>query len=189
MSRRFVVLDRDGTINSEREYLSSPEQIEILPRASQGLRTMRDLGLGLIVVTNQSAVGRGYFDLARLEVIHGRLQELMARDGVRLDGIYVCPHTPDAGCNCRKPRPGLLERAAADFDFCLADCFVVGDKPCDIDLGKAVGATTILVRTGYGAEHEAAGAVSPDYVADDLGDAAEWIERQLQPSGARRDAD
>jgi histidinol-phosphate phosphatase family protein len=180
--RRFVVLDRDGTINAEREYLSSPDQVELLPRACEGLRAMRDLGLGLVVVTNQSAVGRGYFDLARLEEIHRHLRELLAREGVELDGVYVCPHRPEERCDCRKPLPGLLHQAAAELGFNSAECFVIGDKPCDIDLGKAVGATTILVRTGYGAEYEAAGAVLSDFIADDLLAAAELIGRQLRAS-------
>ena len=175
--RRFVVLDRDGTINFERDYLSSPDQVELLPHACEGLRAMRALGLGLVVVTNQSAVGRGYFDLARLEEIHARLRELLAREGVELDGIFVCPHTPSDGCECRKPLPGLLQRAAAELGFSPRECFVIGDKPCDIDLGKAVGATTVLVRTGYGAEHETAGTAAADFVADDLRAAAQWIGR------------
>jgi D-glycero-D-manno-heptose 1,7-bisphosphate phosphatase len=183
---RFVILDRDGTINAEGEYVSSPEQVELLPGATAGLRAMRALGLGLIVVTNQSAVGRGYFDLARLEEIHRHLRKLLALDGVELDGIYICPHTPADGCDCRKPRPGLLQRAAAERGFAPADCFVIGDRPCDIDLGRAVGATTILVRTGYGAEHEAAQTAAADFVADDLCQAAEWIGRQLPAAASDR---
>src|SRR5271166_4576848 len=109
---RFVALDRDGTIIVERQYLSDPEAVELLPGAAAGLRTMRNLGLGLVVVTNQSAVGRGYFDLARLDEIHGRLRELLAGEDVTIDGIYVCPHTPEDGCRCRKPLPILLKRAA-----------------------------------------------------------------------------
>ena len=173
--RNFVALDRDGTIIVERGYLSSPDQVELLPGAGAGLRAMRGLGLGLVIVTNQSAVGRGYFDLARLEEIHGRLRELLLAVGVELDGIYVCPHTPADGCSCRKPLPGLLLQASRELGFDPAGAFVIGDKPCDIELGRGVGATTILVRTGYGAEHEAAGTVAPDHVADDLVAAAEFI--------------
>ncbi len=92
--RRFVALDRDGTIIAERQYLSSPNEVELLPGAGAGLRAMREQGLGLIIVTNQSAVGRGYFDMARLEEIHDRLRGLLAAEGVTLDGIYVCPHAP-----------------------------------------------------------------------------------------------
>ena len=177
--RRFVVLDRDGTINADRHYLSAPDQVELLPEAAAGLRAMRAMGLGLVVVTNQSAVGRGYFDLARLEEIHNRLRELLAADEVELDGIYVCPHLPDDGCDCRKPLPGLLWRAAAELAFDPRACFVIGDKPCDIELGKSVAATTLLVRSGYGAENEAAGTVAADYVVDDLLAAARLIERRI----------
>ena len=175
MSRRFVVLDRDGTIIAERHYLSDPALVELLPGAAEGLRRMADLGLGLIVVTNQSGVARGYFDLQRVDEIHGRMQALLADQGVALDGIYVCPHLPDADCACRKPRPGLVLQAAAEFHFEPCACFVIGDKPCDIELGQAVAATTILVRTGYGAEHEAAGLIHPDYTVDDLRAAAKLI--------------
>ena len=170
--RRFVALDRDGTIIVERGYLSAPEQVELLPGAAQGLGTMRTLGLGLVIVTNQSAVGRGYFDRGRLEEIHARLRELLAAEGVTMDGIYVCPHTPEDGCRCRKPLPGLLEQAARDLGFEARKGFVIGDKPCDIEMGQAVGATTLLVRTGYGAEHAAAGTVAADYVVNDLVEAA-----------------
>ena len=175
--RRFVALDRDGTIIVERQYLFSPDQVELLPGAGAGLRAMRDLGLGLVIVTNQSAVGLGFFDMARLEEIHGRLRELLLIDGVELDGIYVCPHTPEDGCDCRKPLPRLLIQASRELGFDLAHALVIGDKPCDIELGQAVGATTLLVRTGYGAEHEAARSVMPDYVADDLMAAAGFVKR------------
>ncbi|MGA2031202.1 MAG: HAD family hydrolase [Thermoguttaceae bacterium] len=178
-SRRFVALDRDGTIIVERNYLSSPEQVELLPGVGAGLRALRELGLGLLIVTNQSAVGRGYFDLARLEEIHARLRELLAAEGVTIDAIYCCPHTPENGCACRKPLPGLLERAACELGFAATECFVIGDKPCDVDLGRAFGATTLLVRTGYGAEHEGEGKVSADYVVDDLAAAAGIIEGLL----------
>ncbi len=176
---RFVVLDRDGTIIVERQYLSAPDQVELLPGAGTGLRAMRDLGLGLVIVTNQSAVGRGYFDIARLDEIHGRLRELLAAEGVEIDGIYICPHRPEDGCGCRKPLPGLLLRASQELGFDPARAFVIGDKPCDIELGQAVGATSILVRTGYGAGHETARTVTPDYVADSLLNAAEFLQRSL----------
>jgi D-glycero-D-manno-heptose 1,7-bisphosphate phosphatase len=175
MSRRFVVLDRDGTIIAERHYLSDPAQVELLPGAAEGLRRMAALGLGLIVVTNQSGVARGYFDLQRVDEIHARMRTLLAAEHVKLDGIYVCPHAPDADCTCRKPRAGLVLAAAAQLHFAPRECFVIGDKPCDIELGQALSATTILVRTGYGAEHEAAGSVRPDHVVDDLCAAAELI--------------
>ena len=166
--KRFVLLDRDGTINFERHYLSDPEQVELLPNASEGLAELRRLGLGLIVVTNQSGVGRGMFDEARLNVVHDRLRGLLAASGAEIDGIVCCPHHPDEGCGCRKPLPGLIGLAARQYGFEPAASFVIGDKPCDIDLGRAVGATTLLVRTGYGPRYATDASVQPNYVVDDL---------------------
>lgn len=176
---RFVLLDRDGTIIVERDHLSLPGQVELLPGAAEGLRRLRRLGLGLVVVSNQSAIGRGFFDESRLEAIHGRLRELLKAGGVELDAIYVCPHQPDDGCSCRKPATGLVQQAAREYDFDPAQSFVVGDKECDIELGRRVGAVTILVQTGYGAEVAERNAVEPDYVEEDLRAAAVRIERLL----------
>jgi D-glycero-D-manno-heptose 1,7-bisphosphate phosphatase len=177
--RRFVLLDRDGTITVERNYLSDPDQVELLPQVGAGLRRMTQTGLGLIVVTNQSGIARGFFDEQRLEEIHARMNQLLNAEGVQLDGIYFCPHTPEGDCECRKPRPGMVQRAAADFGFDPKQCFVIGDKPCDIDLGHAVGATTLLVRTGYGAEVESAGQSTAHEIVDDLLAAAAKIEQLL----------
>jgi len=175
--QRYTVLDRDGTIIVERNYLSDPDEVELLPGAAEGLRQLRALGLGLVVVTNQSAIGRGYFDEARLERIHQRLRERLAAEGVQLDGIYFCPHLPDDECGCRKPRTGLMERAARELGFDPAAAFVIGDKPCDVEMGRRVGATTFLVRTGYGAQHE--GATPADYVVDGVAEAAQVIQGLL----------
>ena len=176
-TRRFVLLDRDGTVNVERHYLADPDGVELLPNAAAGLRRMRELGFGLILVTNQSGLGRGYFDQPALDAVHQRLHELLKAEGVALDGIYYCPHTEEAGCGCRKPRPGLVLRAAADLGFDPAESFAIGDRPCDIDLGRGLGATTVLVRTGYGAEH--AHTVRADFVAADLLEAADLVEKHL----------
>jgi len=173
---RYVVLDRDGTLNYERHYLAVPNQLALLPGVGQGLRQLRELGLGLVVITNQSGIGRGFFDEVRLEAIHARLRELLEAEGVWLDGIYFCPHTPEDRCQCRKPATGLLERAAQELGFDPQACFVIGDKSCDIELGQRVGATTFLVRTGYGIEVEADSMVTPDYVVDDVLAAAQVIQ-------------
>ena len=175
MKRRFVVLDRDGTLVEERNYLSDPDELVLLPGAAGALRSLARAGLGLVVVTNQSAVGRGYFDRARLEEIHGRLKEMLAAEGASLDGIYSCPHVPEERCACRKPETALLETAAREHGFEASGSFVVGDQACDVELGKRVGATTILVRTGYGAEVARASAPAPDHVAADLAEAARRI--------------
>lgn len=175
--KRFAVLDRDGTIIADQHYLREPEKVRLLPNAAAGLRRMRELGLGLAVVTNQSGVGRGYFDEACVERVHNRLRELLAQEGVALDGIYFCPHTAQERCECRKPRPGLLLRAAAELGFEPRDCFVIGDKPCDLELGRNAGAVTLLVQTGYGAELESAQRHLADHTAADLAAAAAVIAR------------
>jgi D-glycero-D-manno-heptose 1,7-bisphosphate phosphatase len=179
VARRFVALDRDGCIIVERHYLADPLAIELLPGAAAGLRHMRSVGLGVIVLTNQSAVGRGFFDEAHLARIHHRLGDLLQVEGVHLDGLYYCPHTPDEQCRCRKPQPGLLERAAREFGFALQESSVVGDKACDIELGRRMGATTFLVRTGYGAQVAAEGMATPDHLVDSLWDAAQVMERLM----------
>ncbi len=177
--RRFVLLDRDGTIVVEKHYLSNPDGVELLEGAAAGLRRLADLGLGLVVVTNQSAVGRGLIDTPRLEEIHRRMLEQLARHDVHLDGIYFCPHRPDDGCDCRKPRAGLVRRAAERLGFDAAQCFVIGDMASDVDLGRAIGATTLLVRTGHGAETAADPETRTDHVVDGLREAAEVIAEIL----------
>lgn len=177
--RRVVLLDRDGTLNVERHYLSEPDGVELLPGVVEGLQRLRDFDLRLAVVTNQSAIARGYIDESRLEAIHARLQDLLAQGGVWLDGIYVCPHRPEEGCQCRKPEPGLVQQAAVELRFDPHEAFVIGDKACDIDLGRRVGATTLLVTTGYGREALANPDARPDFVVDSLLEAAAVIVHLL----------
>lgn len=172
--RRFVLIDRDGTLNVDKHYLSDPAQLELIPGAGAAVRRLNRAGFGVCVVTNQSGVARGYFDLDRVAQVHARLAELLAAEGAAVDGIYVCPHGPDDACGCRKPLPGLVEQAAAEHGFDPAAAFVVGDKEADIGMGRAVGAATILVRTGYGRTCEAKGTAA-DHVVDDLPAAAELI--------------
>lgn len=184
-ARRFVVLDRDGTVIVERHYLADPGEVALIPGVALALRRLQEQGIGLVVLTNQSGVGRGLFTAQRVEAIHQRLRTLLAVEGVQLDGIFYCPHTPDDGCACRKPATGLLERAARQLGFAPQESVVIGDKVCDIELGRRVGATTVLVRTGYGAEHEAACSTLADHLVDDVGAAVpiiEWLCGRV-PSG------
>lgn len=178
--RRFVLLDRDGTLIVERNYLSDPDQVELIPGAAAGLRRLAARGLGLVVVTNQSGIGRGLFDAARLVEIHQRLIGALRAEQVELDAIYFCPHLPEDACGCRKPRPALALRAAAELGFDAARAFVVGDMASDVALGRAIGATTLLVRTGHGTATLARGEVRADYVVDDLAAAAERIQGLLE---------
>ncbi len=176
MSRRFALLDRDGTIIVERNHLDDPEQVELIPGAAGAIVRLReDVGLGVVVVTNQAQVGRGLLSPARLDEVHVRLEELLREEGASLDGLFVCPHAPEEGCACRKPAPGMVLEAAARFGFDPSLAFVVGDHPGDMGLGRAVGATTIFVLTGHGAEELRAAEGMADHVADDLPAAADII--------------
>jgi D-glycero-D-manno-heptose 1,7-bisphosphate phosphatase len=177
--RRFVLLDRDGTVIADKHYLSDPAGVELLPGAAEGLRRLADLGLGLVLVSNQSGVGRGYFSEDAMRAVNARLGALLADHSIFLDGIYSCPHTPEADCDCRKPRPGLALQAAVELGFDPKAGFMVGDKACDIELGRQVGAVTILVRTGKGAREEGNPGLDPDHVADDLRGVAEIIANYL----------
>jgi D-glycero-D-manno-heptose 1,7-bisphosphate phosphatase len=174
MAQRYVLLDRDGTLIVERHYLADPAQVELLPGAARALVQLRALGWGLAVITNQSGIGRGYYGWEQLHAVHARLAELLAHEGASLDGIYICPHRPDEDCACRKPRPGLIWSAAAELHFDPRAAVVVGDKLCDLDAGRAVGATTCLVRTGYGRSCEAN--ARADGVLDDLRSLPQFLQ-------------
>ena len=173
MPKPFVLLDRDGTLIVEKDYLSDPRQVELIPGAGAALQKMQQANWGICLVTNQSGIARGYFDAQRLAEVHDRLAQLLADFGVRLDGIYVCPHGPDDGCDCRKPLPGLVEQARAVHGFDPRESWVIGDKEADVNLARAVGARSILVRTGYGKETEVN--TRADFVVDDLPAAAALI--------------
>ena len=175
--RRFVILDRDGTIIEEREYLSDPEQVMLIPGVGAALRELRRMEFGLVVITNQSGIGRGLFDQAQLQRVHQRLTELLQAEDIYLDGLYFCSHTPEDDCACRKPKLGLLQKAAEDLGFDMASSIVVGDKASDIEMGGMAGALTFLVRTGYGAQVE--NEVAADYVVDDLAAAIASVRRLM----------
>jgi len=167
---RAVILDRDGTIIVDRDYLDDPEQLEFLPGALEGMRLLRARGHPLVVVTNQSGVGRGRFSIARLEQIHARLLERAREAGAAIDAIYYCPHRPEENCECRKPKPMLARQAAAELRFEPSAAVVIGDKSSDIQLGRNLGALTMLVsETGHARDAKPATA---DYVVRDLLDAA-----------------
>lgn len=166
--RRFVILDRDGTIIQDKNHLVDINEVELLPRVEIAIKKLNDLGLGVIMLTNQTVVGEGHISLKELELIHKKILNLLSKNGARLDGIYFCPHKKEDSCSCRKPKLGLIEQALKDYDFDPKKSFVIGDNYGDIQLGKNIGATTILVRTGYGLEVEEENLVKPDYVVDDL---------------------
>ena len=176
---RAVFLDRDGTLNREVNYLADPAQLELLPGVAEGLSRLARAHWLLCVVTNQSGVARGLVSEEALDAIHGRLREMLASEGAHLDWIGHCPHHPEHGppdlrraCDCRKPEPGLLLRAAAELDIDLTRSWMVGDSARDLEAGRSAGCRSILVGTGNGAEtHEASeadgqesGLQAPDFL-------------------------
>jgi histidinol-phosphate phosphatase family protein len=186
-----VFLDRDGTLIEEVGYLDRLDRMALFPWTVDAVRCLNRAGLPVVVVTNQAGVARGFFDEPFVGETHRHLSDRLAAGGARVDGYYYCPHHPDAPlaeyrvrCDCRKPLPGMLHRAARDLAVDLTRSFIVGDRWLDIELASAVGATGILVLTGYG-RHEAdrpKPGVTPAFIAGSLIDAVCWILRQSTPA-------
>lgn len=188
---RAVFLDRDGTVNEEVGYLRDLGQLRLIPGAGPAIRLLHEAGLKVVLITNQSGVARGYFPESFVHETHALLEKMLQEEGVRLDGIYYCPHHPTAGnsrytmtCDCRKPGTGLIDRAARELDIDIKRSYVVGDKWSDIELGQRAGAHSILVRTGFAAD-DAGNArpphvKDPDFVAHTITDAADWIIEDVQ---------
>jgi len=176
MGARAVFLDRDGTLLREAHYLADPDGVELLPGAAEALTALRDAGYHLIVVTNQSGIGRGLYTEAAYRAVADRVNQVLTDRGSRVDRTYYCPHaTGDSMiCDCRKPALGMYRRAEAEMDIDLAASWYVGDKLSDVRPALTLGGRGILVRTGYGADHEAR---VPEgvRVVDDIGAAAALI--------------
>jgi histidinol-phosphate phosphatase family protein len=183
--RAAVFLDRDGTINKELNYLSSADQLEILPGAGSAIRQLNKNGILTILVTNQPVVARGEISLEELNSIHGHLEWMLGNEGAFLNKIYFCPHHPHKGfdgevselkvvCSCRKPEPGLLNQACSEFKIDRRLSWMIGDTTSDIEAGRRAGLRTILLKTGY-AGQDAKYKTHPDYVCNDLLEAVDWI--------------
>lgn len=155
--KRAVFLDRDGTINVEVQYLCRVEDFQFIPGVPWALRRLKEAGFLLVVVTNQSGIGRGYYDETALHAIHDHMHADLAQYGIDIDACYFCPHHPEHAtgdyrqeCACRKPLPGMLQQAAQDLDIDLSRSYMIGDKLADVEAGLRAGCTSILVLTGYG---------------------------------------
>ena len=175
---RAVFLDRDGTLIVEKNYLHRPEDVAIFPGAGAALKRLCDAGFKLIIVTNQSGIGRGYFTLADAERVNERVSREFARDGVRFEKNYIAPEAPDQPSRTRKPSPQFLFDARDEFDLNLAESFMVGDKLIDLECGWNAGVKrSILVRTGYGAgvERDMAEQLKRAVVVDGLAEMVDWI--------------
>lgn len=183
-----VFLDRDGTLNPDPGYIGSPDQFELFPGVAAALVRLTRAGARLVVVTNQSGVGRGLFSSIDLDAIHAKLQRLLHDAGASLDAIYVCPHHPDERCGCRKPETGMIDRAVRELGIDLSRSYLIGDHAKDMELAKRVGAKRVWVTTS---EHGAlAGTESGEaaaVVAPSLDEAVTWILADAAKSEKRRD--
>ena len=182
----MAFLDRDGTICVEKNYLSSPDDLELIQGVSLSIRELNHMGIKVVILSNQSGIARGYFSIEQLITINNRLKELLAAEGATLDGIYFCPHHPKGSvkkysleCNCRKPKPGMMLQACHDFSIPVQDCIVIGDKLSDTRMGMNEHLVSILVRTGYGRQEESKGKMGIDYTVavDDFAHAIDYIKQ------------
>jgi len=184
--RRAVFIDRDGTISEEVGYINHPSRFRLFPYAADAIKHLHDNGWLAILVTNQAGVARGYFSEEMIQTVHSVLSTELARNGARLDAIYYCAHHPSVGvppyrfdCDCRKPKPGLITRAAQDFDVDVNKSWMAGDRYSDVELARNAGLKSAFVLSGYGLgewEHQRAGWIeSPDLVAQNLLEAVHQI--------------
>lgn len=188
--RPAVFLDRDGTMNEQMGYINHISRFHLLSGVAAAIRELNDHSIPVVVVTNQSGLARGYFPEELLLAVHEKMKRQLAERGAHVDGIYVCPHHPEAkreeyrlACDCRKPKPGLLLQAAREMGLDLAASFVVGDRWSDLKTAAACGAVPVLVLTGYGrGDAQYIGptqVVQPAYVGADLAAVVQWILERI----------
>ncbi|MGH9774614.1 MAG: D-glycero-alpha-D-manno-heptose-1,7-bisphosphate 7-phosphatase [Candidatus Acidiferrales bacterium] len=180
--RRAVFLDRYGTIADETGYVNHIERFNVFPFAAAAIRRLNEAGLAVVVVTNQSGVAHELFPAELVHRVHEKMIAQLASGGARVDAIYFCPHKTEDDCECRKPNPGMLHRAAQEHDLDLAKSWVVGDRFADLEMGRPVGCRGILVLTGYGrGEYEWSRSRwpgLPDLLAEDLTEAVGVILKE-----------
>ena len=186
-----IFLDRDGTINEEMGYINHIDRFNIFPFVAESIKNFRDNGFKIIVVTNQSGIARGYFTEELLNEVHQNLINYLNENGTKVEGIYYCPHHPREGkgkykkdCNCRKPKPGLIERAIKEHDIDLKKSYMIGDRFKDMEFARNLNITSGFVLTGYGQgeyEHQKkAWSFMPDIIAENLKEMALKITNSLR---------
>jgi D-glycero-D-manno-heptose 1,7-bisphosphate phosphatase len=200
MKRRAVFMDRDGTLSEEVGYVNHPSRFRLFPYAASAIKHLNDSGWLAIVITNQAGVARGYFSEDMIQTIHAAMRQELENSGARLDAVYYCAHHPTVGeppyrldCDCRKPKPGLISRAAKEFDIDLEGSWMVGDRYGDVELARNAGVNSAFVLSGYGRgewEHQRAGWIEkPDLVAKDLLEAVKAIvSRKAETSADKMSA-
>lgn len=187
--KRAVFIDRDGTISEEVGYINHPSRFRVFPYAAAAIKDLNDHDLLAIVVTNQAGVARGYFSEEMIQTVHAKMVKELDNDGARLDAVYYCAHHPSVGeppyrfdCDCRKPKPGLISRAAREFDIDLDGSWMVGDRYSDVELARRAGVKSMFVMSGYGRgewEHQRGSwTEQPDAVAENLLEAVRVIVAQ-----------
>lgn len=181
-----VFVDRDGTINVEVDFLSSPGQLRLIPRSAAAIRELNELGIPVIVITNQSGIARGLFSEEDLQSVHAALDRLLESEGASVTDYFYCPHHPSEGieryvtdCECRKPKPGMLIAAQKRYGFDLRRSFVIGDKCADMKAARSAGSAAVQVATGYGAAEKDLCVADRDFFAADLFEAVQFIKDQL----------
>lgn len=172
---KFIFLDRDGTINVDRGYVHKLEDFLFLPKAIDGLRILKNVGFRFMLITNQAGIGRGIFSLAQFHAFNNKLIEELDKVGVKIEKTHFCPHHPSDICECRKPNPKSVKDASREFDIDLNKSFMVGDNPSDIELGINAGLRTVYILNNHDANQIIRFSHKPDFVADNLHKAAEWI--------------
>ena len=184
-----VFLDRDGTINDDVGYVSTPLRVRVLPGVAEAIKRVNDAKIPVIVVTNQSGVGRGFFTEEHVREVNDAIGRILKEEGAHIDAWYYCPQWSDdvsRTCDCRKPQPGMLRQAAVDHGIDLAMSVMIGDKRSDMEVGEVVGAHTVLVLTGNGREtlEHWSSKTQPTYVANGLPEAIEWF-LELKKRGSK----
>ncbi len=176
-----VFLDRDGTVNVDYGFVAKPEDVKLLPGVVEAIRELNQAGIPVFIISNQSGVGRGYYTADDVKAVNEEIRQQLAEQGAKVQDFYYCPHAPEEGCDCRKPKLGMLTKAVRDWGTDLSCSYVVGDKPSDAEMGRNAGGKGIIVLTGQSQRKEVASwAVQPDFVARDLLVAVEWILEDIK---------
>jgi D-glycero-D-manno-heptose 1,7-bisphosphate phosphatase len=177
---KVAFLDRDGTVIEDKDFIKTPDEIEFLPGSIEAIKVLKELGYKIIVISNQSGIGRGILTEEMVKKVNRSFLDRLNKEDAEIDALYYCPHRPEDNCDCRKPRTGLIQKAVEEQRLDLKDAVVIGDKLSDVELGKKLKVNTVLVLTGYGkkeAEKANSHQIKPDYIADTLYEAVNWLKK------------
>ena len=181
MGNKAAFIDRDGTINANIGYIDSPDSFKMYSGVAEGIKLLNEDGFKVIIITNQSGIARGFFSEETLDKIHNKMKKELSDKGAKIDAIYYCPHHPDEKCSCRKPNPGLIEKATNDLDIDTKKSFILGDRMLDVEAGHKKGCKTVLVpenKEKVNIEMEES-KIEPDYVCDDFYTGVKWILKNI----------